>query len=161
MKILLVPLVLTSLSCADLTLAQTPLGGEAVSPQHYNLASHPTFPRTGGILKRYIAEKTASGEIDPTEYQQIIAERQALRAEIKSLRQAGDEAALQEKLAQARQLQGRQRDYRRRLIENDPELERQVIEQRQQVHRWRMFRRQEIQDKRLEDFRERRRRDQN
>lgn len=149
-------LTLLILASASDALAQTSIGNEAVAPEHF--AKRPgaqAFPRTDAVVRRYIQEKSITGEIDPTEYQQFIQQRNSLREEIKTLGRTGETRAVEEKLSSLRQLQRQQRDYVRDLLSDNPELKQRLRDQRQRVHRRQLDRRRDLIDRRRERIRDR------
>jgi DNA anti-recombination protein RmuC len=133
---------------------------EAVSPEHFAAPDrHRPFARTGRIVEQYIQEKTASGEIDPSEYQALKTQRQTLRQELRSLRQSGDQAAVDEKMQALRNQQQQQRDYVKDLVSNDPQLKQRIEDNRDKVRRHRLQRRHDMIERRLERLQDRRQRD--
>jgi hypothetical protein len=156
---LLLALTLSILAIQLPVNAQAP-GSEAVSPEHFAAPGrHRPFPRTGRIVEQYIQEKTASGEIDPAEYQALKTQRQTLRRELRDLRQAGDQTAIDEKMQALRNQQQQQRDYVENLVNNDPELKQRIEDSRDKVRHHRLQRRHDMIERRLERLQDRRRRD--
>lgn len=140
---------------SDLQLSQ-----QLVAPEHFrNAQNGRPFPKTQRIVNRYIEEKIASGELDPTEFNQLKQQRQDLRQELKVLRESGDKAAVQEKLTDIRQQRQSQRDYMRKLVQDDAELRQRLVEQRQKIRLFQLDRRQRMIERRRERILDRRYRD--
>lgn len=150
--------------------AQTPIGGEAVSPAQYNSPqlSNPQhtnlqqgaqnrrhFPRTRSIVDRYIQEKIQAGELDPTEYNQLKEQRQILRSEIQALRQAGDADAVAEKMESMRALRTAQQNYLRDFLQDNPDLQQQIRDQRLKARQRQLERRRDLLERRLERLQDR------
>ncbi len=156
MKLIAGFLLSLSVVIALSVVAQTPPQTDAVAPDH--LASprqHPPFPRTGKIVEQYIQEKVAAGELDPAQYEALKQQRNTLRAEIKTLRQSGDQDGANAKMQEMRQLRQQQREYVRNLVQDDPDLRQRMIENRQQVRIWQLNRRQDMLERRMERLRDR------
>ena len=141
----------------SLVVAQAPHQNEAVAPEHFAAPMrHQPFPRTNKIVERFIAEKIASGAIDPTEYEQLKTQRQTLRQEIKALREAGDEDAAQAKIQALREQRQQKRQYVKALIDDNPELRQRIVDRRQHLRMRQIKRRQHMLDRRMERLRDRR-----
>ena len=157
---LMLVLLLIGIEFAVAAESPTKADNEAVSPEHFRAPQrHRPFPGTQRIVDQYIAEKTASGEIDPTEYNQLQQQRKVLREEIKALKQSGDTAAVEEKLAEIRQQRQLQRAYVRDLVRDNSELKQRIAEQRYQIRLQRLDRRQDMIERRRERLLDRRSRD--
>ena len=83
------------------------------------------------IIRKYIDEQIASGELDPAEFEVYKAERQALLEEIRSLKDSGDQEALQSKMGELRELRQERRQAMKEFIENNEELRNRLEEYRE------------------------------
>lgn len=105
-----------------------------VPPAHFaRPQGHRPFPGAGKIIDDYIHEQAEAGKLDPTEFDKLKTEQQALRDDIKSMREAGDEQGLRAKLDEARSLRETRQRMVRDLVDNDAELRARLQDHRAEV----------------------------
>ena len=111
-------------------------------------------PGMGKIIDDYVSKKSASGELDASEYEALREKRESLRSELKALHEAGDQEGIQAKRQAMQSLQQEQRAYVRTLMDKDPELRQQVMAQRRQHMKQDKGRQEQLRMRRMENNRE-------
>lgn len=99
-----------------------------------------------------------NGDITQEELDALQAEREAVREELRSLRESGDREALQARLEELRETRSERRDEFRAYLDENEDLRTALVEQREALREERDARRQERLDQREERREERRQR---
>jgi len=107
------------------------------------------------IVKEYIAEKSASGELDTYEFDVRAEKLTVLREEIKAAREIQDLSTIQAKREEMRTLHEESRVATRELIQNNEDLQERI--QSQQVERREMRKMHREDMKEFREFQEKKR----